>query len=55
MATVNSVGGGPSETRLAERIVEFGWDGNGLESGIALAMSGGGFRAMLFHAGATSA
>ena len=30
----------------------FAWDGNGLEPGIAIALSGGGFRAMLFHAGA---
>ncbi len=43
---------GPSETILAERVAEFGWDGGKLELGIALAMSGGGFRAMLFHAGA---
>ena len=31
---------------------DFAWDGNALEPGIALALSGGGFRAMLFHAGA---
>ncbi len=42
----------PSETQLAERVAEFSWDGGKLEPGIALAMSGGGFRAMLFHAGA---
>jgi NTE family protein len=43
---------GPSETQLADSVAGFGWDGNKLEPGIALAMSGGGFRAMLFHAGA---
>ena len=43
---------GPSETQLADSVSGFGWDGNTLEPGIALAMSGGGFRAMLFHAGA---
>ena len=43
---------GPSETHLAERVAAFDWDGGSLEAGIALAMSGGGFRAMLFHAGA---
>ncbi|WP_244742465.1 patatin-like phospholipase family protein [Mesorhizobium sp. L-8-10] len=43
---------GPSETQLADSVAGFGWDGNMLEPGIALAMSGGGFRAMLFHAGA---
>src|SRR3712207_1443974 len=45
-------GAGSSETRVAERVAEFGWDGGKLEPGIGLAMSGGGFRAMLFHAGA---
>ena len=48
----NANGTGPSETQLAERVTAFGWDGGKLEPGIALAMSGGGFRAMLFHAGA---
>ncbi|WP_341487205.1 patatin-like phospholipase family protein [Pararhizobium sp. A13] len=43
---------GPTETQLADSVAGFGWDGNLLEPGIALAMSGGGFRAMLFHAGA---
>lgn len=43
---------GPSETQLADSVAGFAWDGNTLEPGIALAMSGGGFRAMLFHAGA---
>jgi NTE family protein len=37
---------------LADKSADFTWDGNGLEPGIALALSGGGFRAMLFHAGA---
>lgn len=41
-----------SETQLADSVAGFNWDGNMLEPGIALAMSGGGFRAMLFHAGA---
>ncbi|GJE01644.1 patatin-like phospholipase family protein [Methylobacterium isbiliense] len=31
---------------------EFSWEGGRLERGIGLALSGGGFRAMLFHAGA---
>jgi NTE family protein len=31
---------------------DFRWDGNGLEAGIGIAASGGGFRAMLFHVGA---
>lgn len=30
----------------------FAWDGNAFEAGIGIAASGGGFRAMLFHAGA---
>src|SRR5689334_16250770 len=38
--------------RLAQEATDFSWDGNALEPGIALALSGGGFRAMLFHAGA---
>jgi NTE family protein len=38
--------------RVAQEAREFTWDGNALEPGIALALSGGGFRAMLFHAGA---
>jgi hypothetical protein len=28
-------GTGPSETQLAERVIEFGWDGGKLEPGIA--------------------
>lgn len=38
--------------QLAERAADFRWETDKLEAGIALAMSGGGFRAMLFHAGA---
>jgi NTE family protein len=30
----------------------FQWSGGKLEPGIGIALSGGGFRAMLFHAGA---
>jgi NTE family protein len=41
-----------SETQAAELVNTFNWDGNGLEPGLAIALSGGGFRAMLFHAGA---
>ncbi|WP_052035526.1 patatin-like phospholipase family protein [Sinorhizobium americanum] len=43
---------GPMESRLADSVSQFGWEGNALEPGIGLSMSGGGFRAMLFHAGA---
>src|SRR5437016_4121503 len=41
-----------SPGRIAEQAAGFVWDGHALELGIALALSGGGFRAMLFHAGA---
>ncbi len=41
-----------SPSHIAEESDKFKWDGNSLEPGIALALSGGGFRAMLFHAGA---
>jgi NTE family protein len=41
-----------SPGNVADKSADFAWDGNGLEPGIALALSGGGFRAMLFHAGA---
>jgi hypothetical protein len=37
---------------LADKSADFTWDDHALEPGIALALSGGGFRAMLFHAGA---
>jgi NTE family protein len=41
-----------SPSRVVQQADDFKWDGNALEPGIALALSGGGFRAMLFHAGA---
>jgi len=41
-----------SGAHLAQGAADFGWDGNKLEPGIGIALSGGGFRAMLFHAGA---
>jgi hypothetical protein len=41
-----------SGTRLVEEAADFKWDGNSVEAGIGLALTGGGFRAMLFHAGA---
>jgi NTE family protein len=41
-----------STASLAEGSADFAWDGHALEKGIGLALSGGGFRAMLFHAGA---
>src|ERR1700730_5068772 len=41
-----------SPSGITQQADAFGWDGNSLEAGIALALSGGGFRAMLFHAGA---
>jgi NTE family protein len=41
-----------SAGRVAAEASEFQWDGNGPEPGIGVAVSGGGFRAMLFHAGA---
>jgi NTE family protein len=41
-----------SPSSLAEKSSDFTWDGHVLEPGVALALSGGGFRAMLFHAGA---
>src|SRR6202049_3094414 len=41
-----------SASSLAEKSAAFTWEGHDLEPGIALALSGGGFRAMLFHAGA---
>lgn len=41
-----------SPAGVAQKADEFDWDGKKLEAGIALALSGGGFRAMLFHAGA---
>jgi NTE family protein len=41
-----------SATRSAQDATDFGWDGHKLEPGIGIALSGGGFRAMLFHGGA---
>jgi NTE family protein len=41
-----------SPTTTVQGAHDFDWDGDKLEAGIALALSGGGFRAMLFHAGA---
>src|SRR4051794_19555633 len=37
---------------IAKQAADFTWDGHALEPGLAIALSGGGFRAMLFHAGA---
>src|ERR1700741_2390344 len=41
-----------ADTARADQAAGFTWDGHELEPGIGLALSGGGFRAMLFHAGA---
>ncbi|WP_407193239.1 patatin-like phospholipase family protein [Bradyrhizobium sp. STM 3566] len=41
-----------STAEIVQKATEFQWDGHGPEPGIAIAASGGGFRAMLFHAGA---
>jgi NTE family protein len=41
-----------STASVAQGSADFAWDGHALEKGIGLALSGGGFRAMLFHAGA---
>jgi NTE family protein len=41
-----------SGSHIIEQATDFKWDGNSVEPGIGLALSGGGFRAMLFHAGA---
>src|SRR5262249_60875896 len=38
--------------QVAQAAAEFQWEGNKFEAGIGIALSGGGFRAMLFHAGA---
>src|SRR5262245_14271784 len=38
--------------QVAQAAAEFQWEGNKFEPGIGIALSGGGFRAMLFHAGA---
>src|SRR5262245_45193856 len=41
-----------SSAHIVQEAADFQWDGNKLEPGIGIALSGGGFRAMLFHAGA---
>lgn len=41
-----------NSTDVVDQARDFQWNENKLEPGIALALSGGGFRAMLFHAGA---
>src|SRR6266536_2373856 len=41
-----------SPSGVTEQANGFNWDGHSLERGIGIALSGGGFRAMLFHAGA---
>src|SRR5215211_345577 len=40
-----------SGAHTVQEATDFQWDGNKLEPGIGIALSGGGFRAMLFHAG----
>jgi NTE family protein len=47
-----SIGHGVQTLEDADRARGFAWQNNPLEQGIGLALSGGGFRAMLFHAGA---
>jgi NTE family protein len=41
-----------SAAQVVQAAAQFQWDGHGFEAGIGIAASGGGFRAMLFHAGA---
>jgi NTE family protein len=41
-----------SDAHVALAASAFQWDGNKFEAGIGIAASGGGYRAMLFHAGA---
>src|SRR5271169_6579428 len=41
-----------SRSSLTDKSASFAWDNHPLEIGVGLALSGGGFRAMLFHAGA---
>jgi NTE family protein len=41
-----------SAVKVAQDAANFQWDEGKLEPGIGIALSGGGFRAMLFHAGA---
>src|SRR6185312_913974 len=41
-----------SPAQVAQAAAAFRWDEGKAEAGIGIALSGGGFRAMLFHAGA---
>jgi NTE family protein len=41
-----------NSANVVQDAAAFQWDGGKLEAGIGIALSGGGFRAMLFHAGA---
>jgi NTE family protein len=41
-----------STSHVVDKADRFEWSGGNLEPGIALTLSGGGYRAMLFHAGA---
>jgi NTE family protein len=41
-----------SGIQVAQSAAQFKWDGHGFETGVGIAASGGGFRAMLFHTGA---
>lgn len=50
MSNTNSHGSNTLDFETKAR--NFDWQGNKLEPGVGLALSGGGFRAMLFHAGA---
>jgi NTE family protein len=43
---------GANTIEFQKKAREFDWQGGKLEAGVGLALSGGGFRAMLFHAGA---
>jgi NTE family protein len=43
---------GVNSANFVDQLRGFQWDTKKLEPGIAMALSGGGFRAMLFHAGA---
>src|SRR5215813_3421832 len=42
----------PSAAKVVQDAAAFQWDGGKLEPGTGIALSGGGFKAMLFHAGA---
>jgi NTE family protein len=41
-----------NSANVVQDAAAFQWDGGKLEAGIGIALSGDGFRAMLFHAGA---